>query len=197
MVNSGKKTEAAAKAEVKKAETVELDEETRLANLSKLGAKKKGPAPYKAKSPKSNKTPKTGKANTTWDPFTFNGKGAQGKEAEQLERTAKVPESQDEDAADLNFTQYVPDTAVIGNSSTLQVGFARLTFEKSNLNFNNRTEPKINRIQLTGPKTEVTKRGKLKRTETFRVCFGFGVPLKHRNFLFRPKHQFLAVIKGF
>ena len=92
-----------------------------MANLSKLSAKKKGPAPYKAKSPKTNKTPKAGKVNTTWDPFTFNGKGAQGKEAEQLERTAKLPAGMsNDDTADPNFTQYVPDTAVIGNSSQLQ-----------------------------------------------------------------------------
>ena len=103
------------------ANSVELDEETRLANLSKLGAKKKGPAPYKAKSPKTNKTPKAGKVKTIWDPFTFNGKGAEGKEAEELERTVRVPEGKtNEDLfADPNFAQYVPDTDVIGNSAKL------------------------------------------------------------------------------
>jgi len=100
----------------------ELDEETRLANLKKLGEKKKGPAPFKPKSPK-NKTPKAGKAGkaqTKWDPFTFNGKGAEGAEAAALDRTSKVQGPNAATEQDLQFDQYVPDTDVIGNSAVLR-----------------------------------------------------------------------------
>jgi len=100
----------------------ELDEETRLANLKKLGEKKKGPAPFKPKSPK-NKTPKAGKAGkaqTKWDPFTFNGKGAEGAEAAALDRTSKIQGPNAATEQDLQFDQYVPDTDVIGNSAVLK-----------------------------------------------------------------------------
>lgn len=101
--------------------TVELDEETRLANLSKLGAKKKkGPAPFTPKSPKTNKTPKAGKAKTKWDPFTFNGKGPEAAEAAALDRTSKIQGPNAATEQDLQFNQYVPDTDVIGNSAVLQ-----------------------------------------------------------------------------
>jgi len=100
----------------------ELDEDTRLANLKKLGEKKKGPAPFKPKSPK-NKTPKAGKAGkaqTKWDPFTFNGKGAEGAEAAALDRTSKIQGPNAATEQDLQFDQYVPDTDVIGNSAVLK-----------------------------------------------------------------------------
>merc|ERR1719222_986953 len=101
--------------------TVELDEETRLANLSKLAAKKKkGPAPFTPKSPKTNKTPKAGKVKTKWDPFTFNGKGPEGAEAAALDRTSKIQGPNAATEQDLQFHQYVPNTDVIGNSADLR-----------------------------------------------------------------------------
>merc|ERR1719222_511084 len=103
--NGKKASTEPSKVTPEEAETaVELDEETRLANLSKLAAKKKkGPAPFTPKSPKMNKTPKAGKVKTKWDPFTFNGKG---------------PDAATEQ--DLQFHQYVPNTDVIGNSADLR-----------------------------------------------------------------------------
>lgn len=99
----------------------DLDEETRLANLSKLAAKKKkGPAPFTPKSPKMNKTPKAGKVKTKWDPFTFNGKGPEGAEAAALDRTSKIQGPNAATEQDLQFHQYVPNTDVIGNSADLR-----------------------------------------------------------------------------
>ena len=95
----------------------ELDEATRLANLSKL-AKKKGPAPYKAKSPKTEKVPKKGKAGTTWGPG-FEGRGPTGKEAEDLDRSVKPPNFSENnyEEIDTQLNQFVPDRSVIGESS--------------------------------------------------------------------------------
>ena len=59
--NGKKASSEPSKVTPEEAETTkaDLDEETRLANLSKLAAKKKkGPAPFTPKSPKMNKTPK-------------------------------------------------------------------------------------------------------------------------------------------
>ena len=95
----------------------ELDEATRLANLSKL-AKKKGPAPYKAKSPKTEKVPKKGKVGTTWGPG-FEGRGPTGKEAENLDRSVKPPNFSENNGEEIDtqLNQFVPDRSVIGESS--------------------------------------------------------------------------------
>lgn len=93
----------------------ELDEETRIANLSALQKKlaKKG---NKAKSPKADKK---GKTKTTWDPFMFGGKGATGEEARNLERGPKEG-THGEINDDHQMAQFVPDSSVIGTSATIQ-----------------------------------------------------------------------------
>merc|ERR1711893_344229 len=97
----------------------ELDEATRLANLSKL-AKKKGPAPYKAKSPKTDKVPKKGKVGTTWGPG-FEGRGPTGKEAENLDRSVKPPNFSENNGEEIDtqLNQFVRDRSVIGESSVI------------------------------------------------------------------------------
>ncbi|TRY64029.1 hypothetical protein TCAL_06273 [Tigriopus californicus] len=93
----------------------ELDEETRMANLSALQKKlvKKG---NKAKSPKADKK---GKTKTTWDPFMFGGKGATGEEARNLERGPKEG-AHGGINDDHQMAQFVPDSSVIGASATIQ-----------------------------------------------------------------------------
>merc|ERR1711884_906422 len=121
--NGKKASSEPSKVTPEEAETTkaDLDEETRLANLSKLAAKKKkGPAPFTPKSPKMNKTPKAGKVKTKWDPFTFNGKGPEGAEAAALDRTSKIQGPNAATEQDLQFHQYVPNTDVIGNSADLR-----------------------------------------------------------------------------
>ena len=69
---------------------------------------------------KSPKSDKKGKTKTTWDPFKFGGKGATGEEAKSLERGPKSPKAgvNGDEVEDRHMKQFVPDSSVIGNSSS-------------------------------------------------------------------------------
>jgi len=103
----------------------ELDEKTIQANLAKLGGKKGGPKG--SKSPKPQKPAKQGKQKTTWDPFTFGGAGAKGKEAAEFDWSNKTDKNGNgsnknahDEPTDHQLQQFVPDINVIGKSSQLE-----------------------------------------------------------------------------